>query len=141
MQATNTSVTPKVGRHRLPMLAAACLLGLAGCAQIPQLGKPLEPKPVEQLGAAKSFAAPAAAWPQDAWWKIYGDGQLDELMAEALRDSPDLAIAQARLRKAQGMAQAAGAPLMPQVTGNASITQQKQSYKYLTPQEALPQDW
>jgi NodT family efflux transporter outer membrane factor (OMF) lipoprotein len=123
------------------MLAAACLLGLAGCAQVPELGKPLETKSVDQLGTASTFAAPAAAWPQDAWWQTYGDGQLDELMAEALRDSPDLAIAQARLRKAQGMAQAAGAPLMPQVTGNASITQQKQSYKYLTPQEALPQGW
>jgi NodT family efflux transporter outer membrane factor (OMF) lipoprotein len=141
MQATTIHLTQKDRPWRLRILAAACLLALAGCAQIPELGKSLEKKPVEQLGTSASFAAPAAAWPQDAWWKTYGDAQLDTLIDEALRDSPDLAVAQARLRKAQGMAQAAGAPLLPQVTGSASVTRQKQSYKYLTPQEMTPQGW
>lgn len=128
-------------RHYRWILSAAGLLCLAGCAQIPEFDKSVEAKPIEKLGSSASFAAPSAAWPDDGWWRTYGDPQLTTLVDEALRDSPNLAVAQARLRQAGAMAQAASAPLMPEVSGNAAFTQEKHSYNYLMPRQAVPQDW
>ena len=123
------------------VLPAACLLYLAGCAQIPTFDKPVQVKPVEQLGSSVSFTAQAAAWPDDHWWRNYGDPQLDALIDEALRDSPNLAVAQARLRQAGAMTQVAGAARMPEVSAEASFNEAKQSYNYLIPRAALPQGW
>lgn len=95
---------------------------------------------MDQLASTKTFAEPAATWPKNEWWKAYGDAQLDALIEEALRDSPNLAVAEARLQ-AGAMTQVAGAPLMPEVSGNASFSQAKQSYNYLIPRQALPQGW
>lgn len=122
-------------------LLVASLITVGGCAQIPSLGEPPALKPVAELGSAKSFTAPAAAWPGDNWWEAYGDRQLNDLIGESLHDSPDLARAQARLRQASAAVQGAGAALMPEVTGNASFTQERQSYNYMTPRAAVPQDW
>jgi NodT family efflux transporter outer membrane factor (OMF) lipoprotein len=98
-------------------------------------------KPVEQLASGKSFAAPVTAWPADGWWRTYGDAQLDGLIDEALRDSPNLAVAQARLHQAGAMTQVAGATRLPEVTGSASLNQAKHSYNYLTPRQAVPNGW
>ena len=57
-------------------------------------------KRVDELGSSNSFSAPEAAWPGDGWWRAYGDAQLDALIEEALRGSPDLDLAQARLHAA-----------------------------------------
>jgi len=112
----------------------------AGCAQLPHLDTPPALKRVEQLGTT-SLSAPAAAWPGDGWWHTYRDPQLDALIEEALRDSPDLAIAKARLRGAQAVVQGAGSTRMPEVTGSALLNEAKQSYNYLIPRQALPQGW
>lgn len=122
-------------------LPVACVLGLAACAPFPFMHAPAEPKTMDQLASTRSFSEPAATWPRSDWWKAYGDAQLDALIEEALRDSPNLAIAEARMRQAGAMTQVAGAPLLPEVTGNASFTQEKQSYNYLTPKQATPKNW
>lgn len=129
------------GKSSRWILPVACLVGLAGCAPLPAMNAPAEPKDIGQLSSSRSFAEPAATWPRTDWWKAYGDAQLDALIEEALRDSPNLAIAEARMRQAGAMTQVAGAPLMPEVTGNASFTQEKQSYNYLTPKQATPKNW
>ena len=140
MQAIKSAFT-SLHRHGRWMLPAAGLLVLTGCAQIPKFDKAVEAKSVEQLGSRVSFAAPVAAWPEQDWWRTYGDAQLDALIDEALRESPSLGVAQARLRQAEAMTQFAGAPLLPEVTGNASLTDEKQSYNDLIPRAALPQGW
>jgi NodT family efflux transporter outer membrane factor (OMF) lipoprotein len=122
-------------------MPAVCLLGLAGCAPIPVGDAPATLKSMDQLASARSFAEPSANWPRNDWWKTYGDAQLDSLIEEALRDSPNLAIAQARLRQAGAITQMAGAPLMPEVTGTASFNEAKQSYNYLSPRQAVPSGW
>src|SRR5271167_482072 len=121
------------------MLLTACLLANAGCAQLPRMDSPPAVKKVEQLGSSNSFSAPDAAWPGDGWWRAYGDAQLDALIGEALRGSPDLDLAQARLHAAMAQVQGAHATRIPEVTGTASLTEQKQSYNYLIPKAALPQ--
>ena len=120
---------------------AALAAGLGGCAAVPDLGpKPL-PRAAETVEAQRSFAGAAASWPADRWWTAYGDPQLDTLIDEGLRNSPDMAAALARFRKAAGLAQQAGAPLLPSadVKGSASLT--KQSYNNGFPKEFVPHGW
>jgi NodT family efflux transporter outer membrane factor (OMF) lipoprotein len=126
-------------RHACMAFLSVTLFGLGGCAQIPSLGVAPALKPVEQLASATSFSAAPITWPGDHWWQAYGDTQLNALIEEALRDSPNLALAQARLRMAEASVQGARAPLAPQVTANASLAEAKQSYNYLMPRAAVPQ--
>ena len=103
-----------------------------------------QPAPVASLETQKSFAAPETAWPQADWWKAYGDPQLDGLMDEALAGSPDLKIAEARLREADAMARVSGASLWPQLTGNASASEVRESLNQGFPQQFesfLPHGW
>ena len=132
---------PLADPTRSRILQVACLIALAGCAPMPAIDKPVALKTMDQLASTGTFAEPAATWPKNDWWKAYGDPQLDTLVEEALRDSPNLAVAEARLRQAGAVTQIAGAPLMPEVSGNASFNQVKQSYNYLMPRQATPQGW
>ncbi|MDO8989092.1 MAG: efflux transporter outer membrane subunit [Sideroxyarcus sp.] len=131
----------KLNRQAVFSLPLAGLLVLGGCAQLPEHVTPAEIKRIDQLGSEKSFSDAAINWPDDHWWRNYGDPQLDTLIEEALRDSPNLAVAQARLRQAGALTQMAGAARMPEVSGNASFTEAKQSYNYLMPRAAMPQGW
>jgi NodT family efflux transporter outer membrane factor (OMF) lipoprotein len=139
----NATLFPRPFGHRpvLWTLLAASLTTVGGCAHIPDLGQAPVLKPVEQLASAESFSAPAVAWPGDRWWEAYEDKQLNRLVEEALQDSPDLQRAQARLRQAGAAVRDAGAALKPEVSGNASLTEEKQSYNHLVPRAAVPQDW
>lgn len=99
-----------MNRHTFTPLVAALLL--AGCASqggiaptrsladatAPDMQRSITNTPVTQ-----------AAWPTEQWWQAYGDAQLDALVDKALRDSPTLAIAEARARKAAAQAELADA--------------------------------
>src|SRR5439155_27164113 len=77
--------------------------------------------------SSASLSGAESAWPADGWWRRYGDRQLDQLIGEGLAGSPDLAAAAARFRRAQGLAQAAGAALLPSVDATAGVDYQNQS--------------
>ena len=121
--------------------AALLALALAGCAPLPPLGAQYQQKSAGDFASTQSLAAPLGDWPADDWWRGYGDAQLDALIAEALEGSPDLAIAQARVARARAVAEVAGAPLWPQVSGGASGGTQRNSYNYLTPDVAVLPGW
>lgn len=53
--------------------------------------------------------ASPSAWPAADWWTGLGDARLSALIDEALKDSPNLAIADARVRQAQAQAGSADA--------------------------------
>jgi NodT family efflux transporter outer membrane factor (OMF) lipoprotein len=120
---------------------AVCTLSLAACAAFPERESRAQMKPAQRYASTQAFAAPAAAWPAEHWWTLYRDPQLDALIAEALADAPSIAVAEARLRRAQALAQVSNAATRPQVTLNASASQQKQSSNYLSPAAATPQGW
>src|SRR5581483_4049194 len=122
-------------------LLAASLFAAAGCSPLPRMDAPPSMRKVEQLGATNSFTAPASAWPGDRWWRAYGDPQLDRLIEEALRDAPDLQLAQARVAAAAAVVRSAESTRIPEVTGSAAVTSEKQSYNDLIPKEALPRGW
>ena len=107
-------------------IALAALLAsasaLAACASVPDLGPAASAKPATAYAATQSFNAPASAWPQDAWWTAYGDAQLSGLIDEALKGSPSMAAARARVNRADALAQQAGAALQPTLSATGSIS-------------------
>src|ERR1700752_2888393 len=102
MRSRNVSPRHAPGRQWwafcFPAVAAAALL--CSCAVVPDLGAPPQPRAITSFATAQSFEAPGVDWPTDQWWRIYGDPQLDQLVAEALAKAPSLAQASARLREA-----------------------------------------
>ncbi|MBS0365460.1 MAG: efflux transporter outer membrane subunit [Proteobacteria bacterium] len=112
---------------RISLLTVAAGLALAGCVDrggwrpTPQL-QAQDLRSEQTLAGATAANAPA---PADGWWRAYGDPQLDALVDAALAGSPSLALAQARLRAAQGRALAAGALRLPQASADAQVTRQR----------------
>jgi NodT family efflux transporter outer membrane factor (OMF) lipoprotein len=109
-------------------LACSASLALAGCVSVPNLGKAPAVQPAQSYATAQSFQAPDADWPSDRWWSAYGDPQLDALIDEALKGSPTIAEARARVRKAESMARQAKGTVYPSLAGNEQIAETKQSY-------------
>lgn len=107
------------------LFAASALL--TGCVTPPRLGTPPAPRAAADYAAQKSFAAPAAEWPTEDWWKAYGDAQLDGLIEEALRSAPTMAQAAARLRKAEALVSSARAASLPSVSAEGSVSVSKPS--------------
>ena len=129
-------------RHtRVALLAGAAALTLSACASMPDLGLEPQSKPISAYAAGRNFAAPAAEWPSDRWWTVYGDPQLTRLIDEALADAPDLAKAQARVRQAEAFAETAASTLGPHLDAVASIAEAKQSYNNGTPSALVPHGW
>lgn len=128
-----------------PRFAIALLLGvtvsLSACA--PDLGLRPQVRPLATLDSSSSIIATGTArdWPQERWWTAYGDTQLQGLVEAALRDSPDLATALARVRQARGALQASRSSLLPSVNGQGGAEMAKQSYNAGTPATALPKGW
>src|ERR1017187_2802688 len=124
--------SPRLERHprRPALLITGRLAPTRGGAPVPPPHPPPVMKRIDELGSSTSCSAPDAAWPGEGWWHAYEDSQLDSLIDEALRGSPDLDLAQARLHAAMAQAQGAHATRIPEVTGSASLTEGKQSYNY-----------
>lgn len=110
--------------RRAALGAAFCLL-LAGCASTGGLTPQGRLKEASSLASGKSLAAPATdfarTWPSADWWHEFNDSQLDALIDEALKNSPDLALADARTREAQAIALSADANRALSVTGSGSV--------------------
>ncbi len=111
---------------RTSLLAVA--LSLAGCANYSGLDTQGHSVDAQSLQAQKSLSGvslSSAAWPAADWWKSLGDSQLDSLVAEALRDSPDMQIASARTHQAMAAAYAADASRMPRADASASVSRSR----------------
>jgi NodT family efflux transporter outer membrane factor (OMF) lipoprotein len=135
------------------MLTLMGALSVVGCASLPGREAPVEIKSIDRYATAQSFAPSAttapttekrqavAQWPADAWWQTYGDAQLSGLIDEALKGSPTLAVADARLRRARALTDVAASADKLQLNATASATEQKQSYNYITPPAFTPRGW
>nr|WP_302056304.1 efflux transporter outer membrane subunit [Pseudomonas sp. SBB6] len=71
--------------------------------------------------AAIRDAALDAHWPDQQWWRAYGDPQLDRWIALAVQDSPTLAMAVARVREAKAMAGVVESAEKLQVNGQSTL--------------------
>jgi NodT family efflux transporter outer membrane factor (OMF) lipoprotein len=85
---------------------AVVLAGLlSGCA-VPKTGMRSALHGADTLQAQMTLGQATlsnAAWPEGKWWERYGDPQLDGLVGEALKLSPNLKMAEARVRQAQAI--------------------------------------
>jgi multidrug efflux system outer membrane protein len=136
MKETPMNHVPLRGRA---VLAAALALALAGCATAPaRLGQPALRDDVPLAG----LQAPArAGWPAAQWWRQYDDPQLDGLIERAMRESPDLALAQSRVRNAERSAKLAAAQLGLTVNGSVQVTRERLSDHGLIPSQFLGFSW
>jgi NodT family efflux transporter outer membrane factor (OMF) lipoprotein len=122
------------------LFVLVAVAALTACANLPG-EKPSSLKAESDFASAQAFAAPARDWPAANWWQAYGDAQLNALIAEGLAGSPSVAVADARLARARAYQSSTRGSLAPQIGANTSITEQKQSYNYLSPAAMTPQGW
>ncbi len=123
---------------RMAVLGAAAAWGLGACAVGPDFKRPegpqserytAEPLPPQTVasegasGAAQTYV-PSGDIPAQ-WWTLFRSAQLNALVEQALKGSPDVAAAQAALRQAHENLLAQQGALLPQIDANASATRQK----------------
>lgn len=116
-------------------------LALSACAGLPAESPASQPRSAGDYALERSLSAAPADWPTDRWWTAWGDDQLSALIDEALQGSPTLAQARARLRRAQAVADQAGARDRPSLALNASAQEAKQSYNNGIPAAFVPQGY
>ena len=98
--------------------------GLAGCADMSGIAPQASLRGAASLGLGTA-AEPASAPVEAQWWRGFGDETLNGLVEQALRDSPNLRLAQARLARAQAASDVAQAATGPQVGGQLDLTRQR----------------
>ena len=113
-------------------LSIASLLAFlaVGCASIPSVGPdyraPATKTPAhwsEPLAGGETNSAAATA----AWWKNFGDPELDSLIDRAACSNLDLRIAQARMHEARAAYGVAAGNLWPTVDASGSYARQRES--------------
>lgn len=107
-------------RTYFPTLALL-LLATAGCTVGPTYQTPELPVPPTFAGAQPA-PPPGVSIDPAHWWSSFGDAKLDELVARALKDNPDIAIAASRVRQARLQEIAAGAVGKPTVDATGNVT-------------------
>ncbi|HEY3301534.1 MAG TPA: efflux transporter outer membrane subunit [Methylophilaceae bacterium] len=119
------------------------LLSLVGCVSMSGIQPKSQSTPSATLKSGHTIdTAPHIEWPAVDWWKAYHDPQLDTLINKALRDSPTLHMAQARVGLVQAYADSAHAATLPNISGNASSTYQRfTELQFIPPPSAGNWDW
>ncbi|MNJ26889.1 Multidrug resistance outer membrane protein MdtP precursor [compost metagenome] len=103
--------------------ACALSLTLSGCIGtwgIAPQSKTLQANTLTTDAAIRE-AARDAHWPDQQWWRAYGDPQLDRWIALAVQDSPSMAMAAARVREAKAMAGVVESAEKLQVNGQSTL--------------------
>jgi len=110
--------TPVVGCAEISAQAAAILmatvaLALDGCRACPDYHAPSLPQGAETPLLSVNPKLEAVTAPPDAWWRLYSDSRLDELVQEGFRANRDLAAADANFAAARAALSAARAARYP----------------------------
>jgi outer membrane protein, multidrug efflux system len=103
----------------------ALVLGLASCA----VGPNYRTRTPDELSipAAWKSTLPENARSGDlsSWWRQLGDPLLSAFVEDALKASPTMDLARARLREARAQRHVAAADLLPTISGKASANRSK----------------
>jgi NodT family efflux transporter outer membrane factor (OMF) lipoprotein len=118
----NTHAADGVSRRTLHAAALVLMLALSACADFSGIQPQASLRDTASVGLASGGFESA---PGDHWWREWGDPQLDALVEQALKDSPSLKLAQARLARAQAVTEVAGAVAAPQLNAGVDITRQR----------------
>jgi NodT family efflux transporter outer membrane factor (OMF) lipoprotein len=106
----------------LSAILAAVLSACVNYAGIHSDQKMAQP---QQFQTTQSLPAENGHWPATDWADQFGDAQLKTLLEEALKGSPTIAQARARIAAAQAYADTAKASTMPRVDADYSLTRQQ----------------
>ncbi len=127
--ATNAAARPaerRLFRAAWPALTVLC----ASCAVGPNYVRPSAPVatrykelqlPQAAVGEWKQ-AQPRDVAPRGAWWKVFGDAELDGLEEQVTAANQTIAQAEAAYRGARALARGARAGLFPSVGASAAAT-------------------
>jgi NodT family efflux transporter outer membrane factor (OMF) lipoprotein len=83
-------------------------------------------------GAALRATQADAQWPQDDWWRHWGDAQLDRVVGDATAGNPDLQALAARVEAARFQTEIAGASALPQANMDGAFERRRYA-RYATP--------
>ncbi len=111
------------------LLFTVLLIALSGCAWFGEETKRAEMIPMpsmEQTLSTSDESLPLhGKWPEQDWWKAFGNAELNRLIETAVADNPGFKAAEARLRQSQSMVDAQAAELYPTVDANVSFSAQR----------------
>ena len=94
----------------------------AGCTLVgPDYRRPAVALPGAFTPASASVGDATAATVAEAWWRLYGDERLNEMVASALERNTDMQLAAARIEEADANLREVDAAFLPQIdlAGNA----------------------
>lgn len=106
-----------------PFTVLALSLAIGGCIGTGGIGPQDRSLPANTLATDEAIqsAAKEAHWPAAQWWRGYGDEQLNRWVELAVKGSPSLAMAAARVRQAKAMAGVAESAESLHIGGDASL--------------------
>ncbi|TMG86926.1 MAG: efflux transporter outer membrane subunit [Betaproteobacteria bacterium] len=98
-------------------------VALAGCSVGPNYVRPVaEAPPAYKEAQGWKVAEPKDQQPRGNWWEVFNDPQLSSLLTQVEISNQTLKAAEARVREARALTQAARAAFFPVVTANASAS-------------------
>ncbi|HNX04464.1 MAG TPA: efflux transporter outer membrane subunit [Opitutales bacterium] len=116
---------------------------VAGCASASDFKRP----DASELAPADwrwKVAEPTAEMPKGAWWRLYGDTELNRLEELALSGNQTIAAAAAKVEQARALARMSKSQLYPNLSGNGAYQHQRLSgnrpLPISTPMEVTPMD-
>lgn len=128
----------RAGAFALTALAAAAL---AGCAAFGNSHSTQVMTRPAALASAQTLPSEHGQWPTQDWVDQFGDAQLRALVDEAVKDSPNLQAALARVEASRAMADATRSALYPHADFEASLTRQRFSETDLFEGTPLAGSW
>jgi NodT family efflux transporter outer membrane factor (OMF) lipoprotein len=106
-------------------LSAILVAVLSACANYAGIHSDQQMAQPQQFDTTQSLPAESGHWPAADWADQFGDAQLKALLEEALKGSPTIAQARARIAGAQAYADTAKASTLPRVDADYSLTRQQ----------------
>jgi multidrug efflux system outer membrane protein len=103
--------------------ATIAALLLAGCTVGPNYSRPTTPVP-DRYAEIAALTGPTDA-ELSAWWRAFGDAELDRLVGRAIAQNLDVQTAAARIREARAREVVAGAAALPELDAEGSVTRQR----------------
>ncbi len=119
---------PQPTRWRLGALAFAAVASLGGCDLAPTYRPPHYVLPASYQGEPPfAVAHPLDTLPRGPWWQQSNDPLLDRLEQRSTAENPDLAAMAEEYSQARDLAAEARAGLLPQISANGLLSDNKQS--------------
>ncbi|MHA6493156.1 efflux transporter outer membrane subunit [Pseudomonas borbori] len=112
--------------YRLPTVLALSL-ALSACTLGPDYQRPDLPTPAQfKQIEGWTLATPSDALERGAWWELYGDDELNALVARLNISNQNLAASEAQYRQARALVRGARAAFYPSLSAGAGVTRSGQ---------------